>query len=187
MTSNVYSYVDAQTPQTALHTPRSTKKSNRTHSRRNFSLFVSPPLTSITPHGLSRTRTQGIYGGPIYTMSTPSPFSPTVYTGVVDGVVRLDFASTDDLTGPAKEWYDFNLSLDVVKCQTSGSAEQNQMFSLAGYEHPDPDDLTTTSKLRKQNLIWHPDAEKIRNEAITGWDRRWEPPERPGAWRRRDI
>lgn len=123
-------------------------------------------------------------------MSTPSPSSQTVYTGVVDAVIRLDFASTDDLTGPAKEWYDQNLDLglDIEKhwTQPPVPADQDPVFRIAGYEHPDPKDVTRTSKLRTQHGVWYPKPEDRREEGDTGWDRRWEALEEPGAWRRRD-
>lgn len=122
-------------------------------------------------------------------MSTPSPCSPTVYTGVVDGVVRLDFASTDDLTGPAKEWYNHNLDLGInIGASKPLRPASEEVLNLAGYERPDPDDLTTTSKLRTQHrYFWPLGGENGLHEVVdTGWDRRWEELEEPGAWRRRD-
>lgn len=122
-------------------------------------------------------------------MSTPSPSSSTVYTGIVDGVVRLDFISTDDLTGPAKEWYQYNLDLGIDPGSTKPHRAANEeVFNLAGYERPDPDDLTTTSKLRTQHRrFWPTEGENGVHEVVdTGWDRRWESLEEPGAWRRQD-
>ncbi|KAJ5586868.1 uncharacterized protein N7459_002633 [Penicillium hispanicum] len=181
-----YNYLDAQIPHKAFPSSKQPKKNKHHHPRKDFSLFISAPLSTVAPRHLARARRGGTYRGPIYTMSTPSMSSPTVYTGIVDGVVRLDFASTDDLTGPAKDWYDYNLDLGVDKGQPSVSVEPDKVFRMAGYERPDPSDLTTTSKLRTQHGSWYPDPKHVNNEANTGWDRRWEPLEKPGAWRRRD-
>ncbi|KAJ5579271.1 hypothetical protein N7450_008138 [Penicillium hetheringtonii] len=171
------------------HTQHPSNKRNRKYSPdMDFSMFLSanlpPDLTRHRPRHPRRGRDS--YRGPIYSMSTPSPSSPTVYTGVVDGVIRLDFASTDDLTGPVKDWYDYNLDLGVEKGQPGVAAPEDQVFKIAGYERPAQDDFTTTSKLRTQHGYWYLMPNDLENEVVTGWDRRWEPLAKPGAWRRRD-
>ena len=184
--SKAYSYLDAHVPSSAPQRPTPVEKNIAQHPRKDFSIFLSAQPASVTVRHPSRARRRDRYRGPIYAMSTPSPSSPTVYTGIVDGVVRLDFASTDDLTGPTQDWYEHNLDLGVEKGQSSISVDADKVFRMAGYERPDADDLTTTSKLRTQHGCWYPDPKHIYHEAITGWDRRWEPLEKPGAWRRRD-
>lgn len=185
-----YSYLDAQVQNQNAHTLNATKADRSRRPRKDFSLFLSakPPTSDFAGNNRRRQR-QGTYRGPIYTMSTPSPSSPTVYTGIVDGVLRLDFASTDDLTGRAKEWYSRNLDLgiNIGKSDPREPAGKDVM-KLAGYERPDPDDLTTTSKLRTQHKwFWPSSGENDRCGIVdTGWDRRWEDLEEPGAWRRRD-
>ena len=118
-------------------------------------------------------------------MSSPSPSSPTVYTGIVDGVVQLDFASTDDLTGPQKEWYRYNLDLGVNTGSGILPRWNAEAFNLAGYERPDEDDFATTSKLRNQHAFADLGPGDVA-ETHTGWDCRWESLEEPGAWRRRN-
>ncbi|KAJ6144329.1 hypothetical protein N7470_008224 [Penicillium chermesinum] len=152
--------------------------------QRDFSLFLSAHPSIVTPRQFTRVHQAGAYRGAIYSMSSPSPSSPTVYTGITDGVIRLDFASTDDLTGPAQGWYDYNLDLGVDTGQPPDSAGTNKVLRMAGYERPDPDAVTFTSKLRKQHGSWYPESKFIHNEVVTGWDRRWELQEKPGAWRR---
>ncbi|KAJ5545821.1 hypothetical protein N7494_003406, partial [Penicillium frequentans] len=184
--SNAYSYLDAHLPSTKTQTSLNPAKRNSAqHPRKDFSMFLSSQIPSSTPRN-PRANKRRPYRGPIYTLSTPSPSSPTVYAGVVDAVVRLDFASTDDLTGPTRDWYDYNLDLGVEKGQPSVPVETENVFRLAGYERPDPGDFTTTSKLRHQHGFWYPEQKHINNGAGAGWDRRWEPLEKPGAWRRRD-
>lgn len=181
-----YSYLEARTQDTNTQTSNPTKADRSLGPRKDFSLFLSAQSSSLLTRNVPRRRRAGAYRGPIYSMSAPSPSSPTVYTGVVDGVVQLDFASTDDLTRPAKDWYSHNLDLRI----NIGTRHQpsEEVLNLAGYERPDPDDLTTTSKLRTQHRwFWSPEGPNGLHEALdTGWDRRWERLEEPGAWRRRD-
>ena len=179
-----YSYLDAQGP------PRPKAPSNASiahnhgqYPSKDFNIFLStqpPGGFNRNNHTRRRRETVYPYRGPIYSMSMPSPSSPTVYTGRASGLIRLDFASTDDLIGPAKEWYDYNLNLgfDAEMKPEDGSS----FFTVAGYERPDPRDLTTTWKLRKQHSSW----KDARKGVVTGWDHRWEALEKPGAWRRHD-
>lgn len=185
-----YTYLDAQV-QDQNAKPRKFPKTDRSQlPRKDFSLFLSArPPPPVSTRNNARRRRPAAYRGPIYTMSTPSPSSPTVYTGIVDGVLRLDFVSTDDLTGPAKEWYSQNLDLGIdMGTSDPPKPASEDVMNLAGYERPDPEDLTTTSKLRTQHRwFWPPAGENGHHELVdTGWDRRWEGLEEPGAWRRRD-
>lgn len=186
---NTYNYLDAQTPKSRPQSPQPKKNTTspkiREISRNGFSLFLSnkpPPPFGQPPN----RRQRETYRGPIYTMSTPSPSSPTVYAGIVDGVVRLDFASTDDLTGPRKEWFEHNLDLGASTGQVSSTDLNNRTLNLAGYERPDEDDLSTTSVLRRQREFWKTESADAGLESGTGWDCRWEHLEEPGAWRRQD-
>ncbi|OQE02240.1 hypothetical protein PENSOL_c002G06598 [Penicillium solitum] len=194
---NTYSYLDAQVPASqsqSTQTPTNTKVNSKPRTNANprpkkgFSIFLSYPPPPTFPQQTpppARSRQRGPYRGPIYTMSSPSPSSPTVYTGIVDGVVQLDFASTDDLTGPQKEWYEYNLDLGVDTGSGDLPRWNAEAFNLAGYERPDEDDFATTSMLRNQRAfadLGPGDVEETR----TGWDCRWENLEEPGAWRRRD-
>ncbi|KGO67136.1 hypothetical protein PITC_020420 [Penicillium italicum] len=194
---NTYSYLDAQVPASqaeGTQTPKNTKVNGTTRTKANhkpkkgFSIFLSYPPPPTFPQQTpapARTRQRGPYRGPIYTMSSPSPSSPTVYAGIVDGVVQLDFASTDDLTGPQKEWYEYNLDLGVNMGLEVSPRWNAEAFNLAGYERPDDDDFATTSKLRNQRAFADLGLGDMA-ETHTGWDCRWETLEEPGAWRRRD-
>ncbi|KAJ6082613.1 hypothetical protein N7499_007487 [Penicillium canescens] len=198
---NTYSYLDAQVPSPSqMHTnqpnpgpnPNGKSTTNKKatgsplQSQKDFSVFLSNPAP--VPR-TSRTRRRLHYRGPIYTMSTPSPSSPTVYAGIVDGVVSLDFASTDDLTGSRKGWYEDNLGLGLNTGPGPSSDVTRDAIDLAGYERPNADsDSTTTitSKLRNQRAFWEIPSSDEGLEIVTGWDRRWKPLEEAGAWRRRD-
>ncbi|CAG8414431.1 unnamed protein product [Penicillium salamii] len=187
---NTYNYLDAQTSvsqRQSLDGPKQpVTKKKRNNPQNGFSIFLSSPSPPL-PFGLVPTRRRrNPYRGPIYTMSSPSPSSPTVYTGIVDSVVRLDFASTDDLTGSRKEWFHHNLDLGVDTGHEHPRDPNVVPLNLAGYERPDEDDLSTTSVLRRQREFWKAGSADAGFETVTGWDRRWEGLEEPGAWRRRD-
>jgi hypothetical protein len=125
-------------------------------------------------------------------MSSPSPLSPTIYAGIADGVVRLDFASTDDLTGPHKSWYRDNIDLDLERLDDSSASKYSKtaiperILELSGYERSEIYDTTRTSMLRAQQPFHDIGNEDVENERLTGWDRRWKPLAKPGAWRRQD-
>ncbi|KAL4778952.1 hypothetical protein BJX76DRAFT_107939 [Aspergillus varians] len=152
------------------------------HPSKDLSIFLSFNPPTFRRANNSRT-TRHRYRGPIYTMSSPSVLSPTIYTGITGGIVRLDFASTDDLTGPNQTWYRdaLDLNLDYNK---AGNA--NDIIELSSYERPDIRDTTTCSKLRSQKPFTQIDDSSIAHERTTGWDRRWRPLDAPGAWRRRN-
>ncbi|KAJ5964222.1 uncharacterized protein N7479_004098 [Penicillium vulpinum] len=194
---NTYDYLDAQIPasqwqgtQTTTNTEANITPRTAANSRpwQGFSMFLShqPPLTfPQQTQAPVRTRRRGPYRGPIYTMSSPSPSSPTVYTGVVDGVVQLDFASTDDLTGPQKEWYETNLDLGVNIGPEVSPRWNSEPFNLAGYERPDEDDFVTVCKLRNQRAFRDLEPRDVA-ETHTGWDCRWKDLDESRSWRRRD-
>lgn len=183
---NTYNYLDAKghsfINQSKLndHTSSTTNglQNSIAYPRKDFSLFLSQPLP--TPR---RSRHNSAYRGPIYTLSTPSPSSPTIYAGIVDGVFRLDFASTDDLTGSNRDWYRENLDLGL----SMASSNKGGVLQMSGYERPDPEAETSSVKLRTQVPFSNIKPEDIRNEQATGWDRRWERLEDDSVWKRREF
>lgn len=180
--TNGYDHLDAKGPSythqsksTATTTPNGSE--NRIiRPRKDFSLFLSQPVPTSR-----RVRTNNAYRGPIYTLTTPSPSSPTIYTGIVDGVFRLDFASTDDLTGPGREWFRENLALGANRARDA----PDKVLQMSGYERPDPEAVTSSVKLRTQLSMTRLRPEDVRNEEVTGWDRRWERLDAQPAWKRR--
>ncbi|KAL2797145.1 hypothetical protein BJX66DRAFT_113057 [Aspergillus keveii] len=151
-----------------------------TYPSKELSIFLSFKDVSSRSNR-NRSRFQPRYRGPIYTMSSPSLLSPTIYTGVAGGIVRLDFTSTDDLAGSQKSWHSDRIDLDLYQDPTLP-----EVLELSGYERPSVGDTTTCSKLRNQQPFEAIEKESLVNEWETGWDRRWRPLDEPGAWRRRD-
>ncbi|KAL4973511.1 hypothetical protein BDW66DRAFT_142054 [Aspergillus desertorum] len=162
------------------------KATSPAHPSKDLSIFLSlKPPTGRNENNSRYGRHR--YRGPIYTMSSPSLLSPTIYTGIAGGIVRLDFASTDDLIGPNNAWYRDAIDLNL-DCNTNiQRGYTNDVIELSGYERPDSRDTTTCSKLRSQVPFGAVTDQNIANELATGWDRRWKPLEAPGAWRRQDF
>ncbi|KAA8648534.1 hypothetical protein EYZ11_001127 [Aspergillus tanneri] len=159
-----------------------------TYPRKDLTIFLSyqPPALSNSSRARARSsRSNRAYRGAVYTMSSPSALSPTIYTGIADAVVQLDFASTDDLTGPCREWYQNTLDIDSFDLNADSSSSPNQILGLSGYERPDPRNPTQFSKLRVQQPFSSVGEDDILNEKFTSWDRRWKRLEETGAWRRR--
>ncbi|KAI9931759.1 hypothetical protein MW887_010338 [Aspergillus wentii] len=194
---NTYSYLDANGPAVVHHAstnpPHSIKASTADLNgfpttvgfpRKDFSIFLSHLPPGMAQPSRGRGRGNRSYRGAIYTMSSPSPSSPTVYTGVENGIFRLDFASTDDLHGSSRRWYQDYLSCDPTMSQAA--AAPDRIVELSGYERPEPEDLTTTSKLRIQQPFRAIEQQDVWNEVVTGWDRRWVKLGAEAAWRRRD-
>lgn len=187
---NTYSYLDAKIshPQSSPSSSKDTTKYSRnsiqptttTFAHTDFSIFLShrPPNTITPSHGRRRPRPTRPYRGAIYTMSSPSPSSPTVYAGISDAVFRLDFASTDDLTGSCSGWFHENLALDLNNNMSKPSPFEggDRVLELSGYERPDPSDVSSVSRLRTQRPFSSTGLDNEmhwRYEQETGWDRRW--------------
>jgi hypothetical protein len=170
----------------------SSLSSNHETSPKEFSFFLSHH-----PPNVPRHRSYGTYRGPIYTMSSPSPTSSTVYTGVVDGVVRLDFGSTDDLLGDnTSNWYQDYLDLkgnDIAKNTSSNSARhghstaRERILELSGYERPSPENKSASAKLRTQVPFWSLSDADAKREKESGWDRRWRRLDENQSWRSTGI
>ena len=179
----MYSYIDdsLSAPHTH-HTSRNHSqtgshnqalKSSLSYPRKDISIFLS----QRAPNPSSRVplfREPHRYRGPVYTMSLPSPSSSSVYVGVENCVIRLDFASTDDLTGSQREWYNLNLGLGL---DPDGHFDHDfPPFDLSCYERPLPEDQGRGVRLMMQDPLWtklgyHDHSRNA--ERIPGWDSRW--------------
>ncbi|KAL2370096.1 F-box domain-containing protein [Blastomyces gilchristii SLH14081] len=179
-----------------VETPASEKilKDSLRYPRRDVSVFLSnrPPVRPSNRAPLFRDNLR--YRGPIYTMSVPSPSSSTVYVGVEANVIRLDFASTDDITGPHRQWYEQNLGLGLDVDATAyadanagignhlpvhSSSSSVRPFDLSCYERPLPEDRGKGVKLMMQHSLhkvvgsWERDGDGANQGRVPGWDPRW--------------
>ncbi|KAH8700506.1 F-box domain protein [Talaromyces proteolyticus] len=174
---NAYSHFDATMPSSVK-----TNGTSPSMPQGNFSCFLSHH-----PPGATRNR-YGTYRGPIYTMSSPSSTSATVYTGIVDGVMRLDLGSTDDLIGAGSAWYQNHLDISMEEINMKSDPAQpaeDRLLELSGYERPSPESKSTSAKLRTQVPLWSlSEIDEVR-ERETGWDRRWRRLDENSSWRSR--
>lgn len=158
--------------------PVHSQRSNNHASPGEFSFFLSHHPPNVT-----RGRNYSTYRGSIYTMSSPSPTSATVYAGVVDGVVRLDFGSTDDLLNPnTRGWYQDHLNLDGQDVD-----DPERILELRGYERPKPGSHHDCTKLRSQIPFVSVSKSDEQREKESGWDRRWRRVDENPSWRSRST
>lgn len=185
---NAYDYADAKPTSSSRRTRQSTLVEARAQSdgsmrayhdtsRGNLSCFLSqhPPGATV------RGRVRNSYRGPIYAMSSPSPSSSTIYAGVVDGIVRLDFASTDDLLGRNSQWYRDHIALDDTR--SSARYREEKILDLSGYERPTSENKIESAKLRSQSSLWNLTEADEERERDTEWDRRWKRLDQNPSWR----
>jgi hypothetical protein len=169
--------------------------STRLSTNKAFSIFIS----RRRPPSERRSNRRGgswDYRGAIYAMSTPSSSSPTVYTSILDGLVRLDFASSDDIIGSNGDWYRKNLALPHYHNNSSSNTTttngfhhhdihtqgESEIFNISGYERPGPDFVI--AQFRSQKSFAEVTQEDILRERRSGWDRRWRDLEEMKSWRR---
>lgn len=174
--TDAYSYLNARASRTPKPKNKTAKPSRDPlftpgYSSKNISIFLSHQVHVPNRRGRNQTVR---YRGPVYALSSPSTSSSTLYAGVENNLVRLDFAATDDLTGPSASWYNDNLGLDL---SLDGGGDDD-VLSVACYERPPVEDMDRGIQLLRQESF----AKEVSGEAgrgkkegvvMEGWDRRW--------------
>jgi WD40 repeat protein len=112
------------------------------------------------------------YRGAIYSLSAPSSASPSVYAGVENHVIELDFVSTDDVQRSRHNPSAFGLDL--------GRETKEQILNLSCYERPRAGHELTDTVLLRNQVSWN--ISRL-DDGLTeeGWDERW----RLAAWDRK--
>lgn len=116
------------------------------------------------------------YRGSIYSLSAPSPSSPSVFAGIENYVIQLDFLSTDDATGSRSRFFDFGLG---VKDEAP-----DDILNLSCYERPRLGHESTDAILLRKQVEWpgtsrrkrqtpHRASNGTESNAEPGWDERW--------------
>jgi hypothetical protein len=119
------------------------------------------------------------YRGAVYSLSAPSPASPTVYAGVENHVIQLDFVSTDDVQRGRQGLSAFGLNF--------GKGREEQILNLSCYERPRAGHESTDALLLRTQAKWNRSRAE---DGVTedGWDERWRLPNREehrsNSWRR---
>lgn len=99
------------------------------------------------------------YSGSIYSLSSPSPSSRTIYAGIENHVIQMDFVNTDDLITNRRGIRD--------------ELDDRPVLNLSCYERPrQGHESTDTVLLRKQADLSDNMALGASGEA--GWDERWQ-------------
>ena len=148
-------------------------------SERDINIFLAVTTQygapASRPLHLQRGARSSTYRGSLYSLSSPSPSSPTVYVGIENHVIQLDFISFDDL-----------------QSNRGGLNELDDrpVLNLSCYERPRPGhESTDPVLLRKQT--WQKEVIKPvkRVQVESEWDERWHmdqlrgPKEKTGSWR----
>jgi WD40 repeat protein len=142
---------------------------------REFNIFVTPRINRQfwTPVSQTTSRSQPYTGG-IHSLSSPSPESPTLYVGIRDHVMQIDFINTDDVF--KKEIID--PSLRIPKHHDAN------MVAMSCYERPRDGHETSDEVLLRRQRDWgtvvnahvpNSSGQIIGGELFppANWDERW--------------
>jgi WD40 repeat protein len=168
--AKTYSYLDAR--------PSSTI-SPASEEQKDVNIFITPSvkygerLWEPLPRNPGK-RASG-YRGSVYSLSSPSPSSPTVYAGITNHVLQLDFVSTDDIRhGRIKPPI---LDTSAYPTEDKTRASEQHILNLSCYERPrEGMESTDPVLLRKQlDLAWtlrHGAHDFGAGTVEAGWDER---------------
>lgn len=186
--AKMYSYLNAPTPraQRAVHdnhAPVPSKPKALLGVSRDINIFLALTVNRggslwqpLPRRNLARLPR---YRGSIYSLASPSPSSPTVYAGIENHVIQLDFISTDDIKlRKSRDPKDNNLGIIPI--------QPEEVLDLSCYERPRPGHVSTDSVLLRKQQSWNEtsgDQDRNYDIAEEGWDERW----RLGrSWKSRD-
>ena len=188
--AKVYSYLDARSLPSAVSGPGyGTSPKDAPHiqqyepanesKRRQINIFlavrIQRPMKLWQPLPKQQLTHLPRYRGAVYSLSAPSPASPTVYAGIENHVLQLDFVSTDDIKKGRQGLSAFGLDV--------GKESKEQMLNLSCYERPRSGHESTDTLLLRNQVS----CDKARlgdGLAEDGWDERWPMPIRDRTWRR---
>lgn len=174
MPGRVYSYLNVR-----RSNARPSQKNASSIFRRDFNIFVTPTVNYgerlWQPLPRRPGRRSNRYRGSVYSLSSPSPSSTTVYAGIENHVMQLDFVSTDDLRS----------GIPGLTDPAQGLSDKTHILNLSCYEHPrQGHESTDPVLLRKQRDllserrdsvgqgVWR---DMIHDTSLVekGWDERW--------------
>ncbi|KAK5234589.1 hypothetical protein LTR47_004623 [Exophiala xenobiotica] len=181
--ARAYSYLDARPPSArpghrSLEPSDTFKKIHSSNTQRDINIFLTPTINYgerlWQPLARRPARRANRYRGSVYSLSSPSPSSPTVYAGIENHVLQLDFVSTDDFRSGVTGLVDPSLGL---------YDKSNHVLNFSCYERPrHGHESTDPVLLRKQLSLTggrrdsHHDGKNSNGtsgELEPGWDDRW--------------
>ncbi|KAF2104067.1 hypothetical protein NA57DRAFT_50912 [Rhizodiscina lignyota] len=162
--------------------PRNDSFNRHGPDRRGWNLFLAPRPGNVEnsrgsrrhPYNAGRREAQRAAESPIYSLCSPAPYSPSLFAGIENNIVQIDFTSTTD------KHPDPLLSSELSEHRKSGHVDQptwdsgGRVVNLAMYEHT----LTGGIDLKVQVS---PSEAANRRGMLEGYDDRWR--ESP-KWRR---
>lgn len=154
----------AEVPCNALDDPSSSESDTKQKSPPDWNLF----LTDKGPHASRQWKARRGQTSPIYSLSSPSPCSPTVFAGLEGHVIELNFTSVyDRFPDPI-----FKFGSKRIRWRYKGAVQQQdvipkwdpyqEVMCLAMYEQ-----VSGPPTLKQQAPIGEPGHD------IPGWDERW--------------
>ena len=160
MNGRVYDYTEASKTRIKPKTTPAPSRSISTARETNIFLAVTvDPRNRIWRPISDRAQNARLprYNGSIYSLSSPSATSSSVYVGIENHVIQFDTISSDD-------WL---ARRDLIE------SRENEMLNLSCYERPRRGRESTDSVLlRKQRPLSTIKSDAI-SEAEPGWDERW--------------
>lgn len=167
-----YSYQDVR---------RQNSKQNaaKSNPQRDFNIFLTPMMNyreqMWKPLPRRPQKSARRYRGSVYSLSSPSPSSPTVYAGIENHVLQLDFVPTDDVRShrlpPGLVDADYEL------CADEAADVQKTILDFSCYERPRQGrESTDPILLRKQRdfskaLLYEMPSYDDKSKEL-GWDER---------------
>lgn len=177
--AKVYSYLDAGSSPPAISDAHHATLSNKPSQSlqhgpvdeaisRQLNIFlairVQCPMRLWQPLPKQQFTHLPRYRGAVYSLSAPSPASPTVYAGVENHIIQLDFVSTDDLQLGRLKMLGFEADL--------GKGSQEQILNLSCYERPRTGHESTDTVLLRNQVSWN--RSRLEDGSTEdGWDERW--------------
>lgn len=176
-----YSYSNRTLPATGGRPVRQSisrsREFYRTHRDINIFLALSVPrarrLWEPLPYRPDPSMPR--YRGSVYSLSSPSSSSSTVYAGIESHVIQLDFVSTDDARNNRVNYLGLGLPNEPKSVRP--------VLNLSCYERPQPGyEIFDALLLRKQvegHNYWDPSGKNQENisdldkTSEEGWDERW--------------
>ncbi len=141
---------------------------------RDINIFLTPSVNFGERMWEALPRREGNrsskYRGSVYSLSIPSPSSPTIYAGIENHVLQVDFVSTDDVRTRKSDMH------PGLYGEEARSAQQ-PILNLSCYERPSKGKETTDPLVfRKQGdlslLLKYGTVGAERAAKDAGWDER---------------
>ncbi|KEF57766.1 uncharacterized protein A1O9_05686 [Exophiala aquamarina CBS 119918] len=196
--ARAYSYLSTRPPQVTQGIGTENAANHQEHFRypttdiqRDINIFLTPLINyrerrwEPLQRSLRSSRAER-YRGSVYSLSSPSPSSATIYAGIANHVIQLDFTSTDDIRSGA-------VSIPTASSHREG--RDSHVMDLSCYERPrrgrestDPILLRKQmplmtiengsergsggeSQIQRQEQQQHDESGAWKTE--NGWDERW--------------